>query len=196
MIENDKPEFGRHLRVLFEAFEIDSSIEMREIWWRTMQSITVAEFASAVAEYLTTGTARPRPAHILRIARPPKPDPDQLVAMARARYTPIGVLAYSALRDWLDQPWFDLRQRAAEWLERYDYHAERLTKGHLNRHERHYMRHYLPEVAKTLPRPDTNPRSRSVEHDTRRHVRRSGQLSHITRPDPQPAGPETGGTKP
>jgi len=142
MTQDDLPAFSKILRRMLTVYEMPWNDEVTDVWWHLMQDLTIEQFAAACKHHLTHSPNRPRPAHILAQAKPPRPDPDRVIAMAKAKTDVIGIVAYAHMRDWLGLSYYEQRQRAMEFLERWDEHVARANTGALTRDERHYLRHY------------------------------------------------------
>lgn len=158
MNNHDKAEFAKTLNVTFKAMPGSVAIDddVLELWWLALQDVTLAEFKAAMLAHVQSAAFAPTIGEIRQRIFPPAPHENALVAMARNHDTPIGALAYRYLRDWLDQPWPELKNRATQFLQRWDDHQRRLREGPLDRHERHYLSLYcrgqdVPYLGGTLP---------------------------------------------
>jgi hypothetical protein len=144
MNQSDRAQFVKTLGLTMKACPSGTTLDsdIIELWWLAMSDYPLTAFRAACLAHLKAERFAPTIADITKRIDPPAPEPEAIVALARSRATPMGALAYTFLRDYLDAPWPTLKIRTLQFAQRWDEHKARLQSGPLTRHERHYLAIY------------------------------------------------------
>ena len=155
MTNDDKKAFSKMWRAAWENVGKNITADLLRISFAALKPYTIEQIAEALTQHIRdpmSGKYAPKPANIVEKIEGVPPDIDAILAAARLKTTPLGILAYNHISSWNlnNLSYYELKPIATECLQLLPLWKHRIQNQEYTKHELALLEKYQISDRKCL----------------------------------------------